>query len=72
MAWDEFFFSLIFTSSLNAKTITIAVSEFNGKYSIDYGMISAAGILASIVPMLIVMLFQRYIVTGMTAGGIKE
>jgi multiple sugar transport system permease protein len=72
MSWDEFFFSLIFTSSLNAKTITIAVSEFNGKYSIDYGMISAAGILASIVPMLIVMLFQRYIVTGMTSGGIKE
>lgn len=72
MAWDEFFFALIFTSSLSAKTITIAVSEFNGKYSIDYGMISAAGILASIVPMLIVMLFQRYIVTGMTTGGIKE
>lgn len=72
MSWDEFFFALIFTSSLNAKTITIAVSEFNGKYAIDYGMISAAGILASIVPMLIVMLFQRYIVTGMTAGGIKE
>jgi multiple sugar transport system permease protein len=72
MSWDEFFFALIFTSSLNAKTITIAVSEFNGKYSIDYGMISAAGIIASVVPMLIVMIFQRYIVSGMTSGGIKE
>ncbi|GHU61256.1 sugar ABC transporter permease [Spirochaetia bacterium] len=72
MSWDEFFYALIFTSSLKAKTITIAVSEFNGKYSVDYGMISAAGIVASVVPILIVMIFQRYIVTGMTAGGVKE
>jgi len=72
MSWDEFFFALIFTSNLDAKTITVAISEFNGKYSIDYGMISAAGVIASVVPMLIVLLFQRYIVTGMTAGGVKE
>ena len=72
MSWDEFFFALIFTSNLDAKTITVAISEFNGKYSIDYGMISAAGVIASVVPMLIVLIFQRYIVTGMTAGGVKE
>ncbi len=72
MSWDEFFFALLFTSDLNAKTITVAISEFNGKYTIDYGMISAAGIIASVVPMLIVMIFQKYIVTGMTAGGVKE
>jgi len=72
MSWDEFFFSLIFTSNLDAKTITVAISEFNGKYSIDYGMISAAGVIASVAPMLIVLVFQRYIVTGMTAGGVKE
>ena len=72
MSWDEFFFALIFTSNLEAKTITVAISEFNGKYSIDYGMISAAGVIASIVPMFIVLVFQRYIVTGMTAGGVKE
>ena len=72
MSWDEFFFALIFTSNLDAKTITVAISEFNGKYSIDYGMISAAGVIASVVPMLIVLVFQRYIVTGMTAGGVKE
>ena len=72
MSWDEFFFALIFTSNLDAKTITVAISEFNGKYSVDYGMISTAGVIASVVPMLIVLIFQRYIVTGMTAGGVKE
>jgi multiple sugar transport system permease protein len=72
MSWDEFFLSLIFTSSTNAKTITVAIAEFNGKFTIDYGMISTAGVLASLLPVLITLIFQRYIVMGMTAGGVKE
>jgi multiple sugar transport system permease protein len=72
MSWDEFFLALIFTSNLDAKTLTVAISEFNGKFTIDYGMISAAGVLASLLPALIALIFQKYIVMGMTAGGIKE
>ncbi len=72
MSWDEFFYALIFTSSLNSKTMTIAIEEFNGKFTIDYGMISCAGILGSLIPVLITVIFQKYIVMGMTAGGVKE
>lgn len=72
MSWDEFFYSLIFTSSLSSKTITVAIAEFNGKFTIDYGMISAAGVLCSLVPVIITLVFQKYIVMGMTTGGIKE
>ncbi len=72
MSWDEFFYALIFTSSLNSKTMTIAIEEFNGKFTIDYGMISTAGILGSLIPVLITVIFQKYIVMGMTAGGVKE
>jgi multiple sugar transport system permease protein len=72
MSWDEFFLSLIFTSNLSAKTLTVAISEFNGKFTIDYGMISAAGVIASLLPALVVLIFQKYIVMGMTAGGVKE
>lgn len=72
MAWDEFFMALIFTSNLAAKTIPVAIAEFNGKFSIDYGMISAAGVLASIPPVVIAIVFQKYIVMGMTSGGVKE
>ena len=71
MSWDEFFYALIFTSSLSSKTMTIAISEFNGKFTIDYGMISVAGILGSFIPVLITVAFQKYIVMGMTAGGVK-
>ncbi len=72
MSWDEFFYALIFTSSLTSKTMTIAIEEFNGKFTIDYGMISVAGILGSLIPVLITVIFQKYIVMGMTAGGVKE
>ena len=72
MSWDEFFYSLIFTSSLASKTMPIAIEEFNGKFTIDYGMISVAGILGSLIPVLITVIFQKYIVMGMTAGGVKE
>ena len=72
MSWDEFFYALIFTSSLTSKTMPIAIEEFNGKFTIDYGMISVAGILGSLIPVLITVIFQKYIVIGMTAGGVKE
>lgn len=72
MSWDEFFYSLIFTSSLASKTMPVAIAEFNGKFTIDYGMISVAGILGSLIPVLITVVFQKYIVLGMTAGGVKE
>ncbi len=72
MAWDEFFIALIFTSNLAAKTIPVSIAEFNGKFSVDYGMISAGGVLASLPPVVIAVIFQKYIVMGMTSGGIKE
>ena len=72
MSWDEFFYSLIFTSSLASKTMPVAIAEFNGKFTIDYGMISVAGILGSLIPVLITVIFQKHIVLGMTSGGVKE
>ena len=72
IAWDEFFFALIFTSTLDAKTISVAIAEFSGKHYVDYEMIAAGGVIAALPPVLIAVIFQRYIVMGMTAGGIKE
>jgi multiple sugar transport system permease protein len=39
---------------------------------VDYGMISTGGVLASLPPLLIALIFQRFLVQGMAAGGIKE
>ncbi|AJY76893.1 carbohydrate ABC transporter permease [Paenibacillus beijingensis] len=72
LAWDEFFFSLLFTSSLDAKTISVAIAEFSGKNTVDYGMISTGGVLACLPPLIIAYAFQKFLVQGMTAGGVKE
>jgi multiple sugar transport system permease protein len=71
LAWDEFLYSLIFTSTTNAKTIPVAIAEFTGKYSSDFGLVAAGGVLASLPPLLLALLFQRYIVGGLTSGAVK-
>ena len=71
LAWDEFLFSLIFTSTTQAKTIPVAIAEFTGKYSSDFGLIAAGGVLATIPPLVLALLFQRYIVGGLTSGAVK-
>jgi multiple sugar transport system permease protein len=72
LSWDEFLYALLFTSSLEAKTISVAIAEFSGKNVVDYGMIATGGVLASLPPLLIALIFQRFLVQGMAAGGIKE
>jgi multiple sugar transport system permease protein len=71
VAWDEFFYALIFTSTLDAKTVPVAIAEFIGRYNINTTGMMAGGILAAIPPVLLGLAFQRYIVSGMTAGAVK-
>jgi len=71
LAWDEFLYALILTSSVHAMTISLAIAEFVGKNTADYGMIAAGGVLAALPPTIFAFLFQRYIVGGMTNGAIK-
>lgn len=70
--WDEFLFSLIFTTSYNAKTVTVAISEFTTRHMIDYGLMMAGGMLASLPPILFALLMQKYVVNGLTEGSVKE
>lgn len=71
LAWDEFLYSLIFTSTTNAKTIPVAIAEFTGKYSSDFGLIAAGGVLAAVPPVLLALAAQRYIVGGLSSGAVK-
>jgi multiple sugar transport system permease protein len=71
LAWDEFFYALIFTSTLAAKTVPVAIAEFIGRYVTNVNGMMAGGILAAVPPVLVALIFQRYIVRGMTAGAVK-
>jgi len=70
-AWDEFFYALIFTSTVAAKTVPVAIAEFTGRYVVDVGGMMTGGVLAAIPPVLLSLIFQRYIVSGLTAGAVK-
>ena len=70
-AWDEFFFALIFTSTVAAKTVPVAIAEFTGRYVSDVGAMMTGGVLAAIPPVLLSLFFARYIVSGLTAGAVK-
>lgn len=70
-AWDEFFFALIFTSTYAAKTVPVALAEFIGRHSVNWGMLVTGGLIASLPPMVFSLVFYRYIVSGLSAGGLK-
>lgn len=71
LAWDEFFFALIFTSTVAAKTVPVAIAEFTGRYVVDVTGMMTGGVLAAIPPVVLALIFQRYIVSGLTAGAVK-
>jgi multiple sugar transport system permease protein len=62
-AWDEFFFALIFTNTYAAKTLPVALSEFTGRHTVDFGLLMSGGVVANVLPVVIV--------RGLTAGGVK-
>ncbi len=68
--WNEFFMALIFTGA-RAKTITVIVTEFSTQAGIDYGLMTTAGVIGSIPPLILAFLLQKYIVTGLTSGAVK-
>ena len=50
----------------------MAGAEFGTKVGIDYGMMMTAGGVATVIPMLCLLFFQRYIISGLTNGAVKE
>jgi multiple sugar transport system permease protein len=71
LAWDEFFYALIYTNDLRAKTLPVAIADFAAGRATDYGLISAVGVLAALPPVIIAFFLQRSLVSGLSAGGIK-
>jgi multiple sugar transport system permease protein len=65
--WGEFLIPLLLSSTLNAKPVTVLITEYVGKYSTNYPILAAAGVLALLPPALLALLLNRRI-TGMLAG----
>src|SRR6185312_11822576 len=73
ICWNDFVFAISLTSTTAAETVPAAISSFPGvsQFSVPYGDIAAAAVVVTIPVMLLVLVFQRRIVAGLTAGAVK-
>ena len=70
-SWNEFLLALMFTQTPAAQTLPIVVASFTSDFTISFSFINAAGVVAVIPPVIVAILFERYIVSGLTAGAVK-
>jgi multiple sugar transport system permease protein len=71
MAYQEFLFALVCTTTLNSKTMPMVMAEFFGRQGMDYGMLSTGAVLGVIPPLIVAILAQKYIVKGLLMGAVK-
>lgn len=69
-SWNEFLYALILTGS-NDQTAPIAVMGYLGEYTPKWGEISAAGMIMLIPAIIIALFMQKYIIEGLSVGGVK-
>jgi multiple sugar transport system permease protein len=72
-AWNDFVFAISLTSTKQAQTVPAAISSFTGasQFSAPTGAIAAAAVIVTIPIIIMVLIFQRRIVAGLTAGAVK-
>ncbi|MBK1623388.1 carbohydrate ABC transporter permease [Afifella marina] len=72
-AWNEFLFALTFVSSNDTRTVPVAIALLSGasEQEIPWGTIMAASVVVTVPLIVLVLIFQRKIVSGLTAGGVK-
>src|SRR3954466_8535753 len=72
-AWNEFLLASTLTSSRAARTVPVAISQFTGssQFEVPLGTQSAAAVTISVPLIILVLLFQKRIVAGLTAGAVK-
>jgi multiple sugar transport system permease protein len=70
-AWNELLYALTFISSPASRTVPVAISMFAGEHKEPWGEIAAASVVAMLPVIAAALLFQRWIVRGLTAGAVK-
>jgi multiple sugar transport system permease protein len=70
-SWNEFLLALMFTQTPKSQTLPIIVASFTSDFTISFSFINAAGVLAIVPPIVLALMFERYVVSGLTAGAVK-
>jgi multiple sugar transport system permease protein len=71
-SWNEFMFALAFTSDINHQTVPVGIANFTDVHYIPWGDIAAASVVVTLPLVVLVLIFERNIIAGLTGGAIKE
>lgn len=70
-AWNELMFALILVSKKTMRTVPVAIAMMPGEFSLPWGDIAAASVVATLPLVLVVLICQKKVVSGLTAGAVK-
>ena len=70
-AWGQFLFPLVLSSDLSTQPLTVVIASLQGRHTVPFSLLSAAGVFAMAVPALIAVMLNRYIVSGLLTGSVK-
>jgi multiple sugar transport system permease protein len=70
-AWNEFLFANTFLFDPSTQPVTVVIPNFATIYTVDYGAQAAASVIVTVPLVILVLIFQRRIVSGLTAGAVK-
>lgn len=71
-AWSEFLFALILTATPQAQTFPVGVKGLVTQFEIIWNEMAAAGVIAIVIPLTLMLIARRYVITGLTFGVIRE
>jgi multiple sugar transport system permease protein len=71
-SWNDFLGPMVFLDSVDHYTLPVGIALFQSSYASEYGLTLAAGTLCTVPTLLAFLLFQRHILAGMAASGLKE
>jgi len=70
-AWNEYLFANTFLFDESTQPVTVVIPNFATIYTVDYGAQAAAAVVVTVPLVILVLIFQRRIVSGLTAGAVK-
>ena len=70
-AWSQFLFPLVLSSDLSTQPLTVVVAALQGRHTVPFTLMDAAGVIAIIVPAALALTLNRYIVNGLLTGSVK-
>jgi len=71
-SWNDYLYALTFSSDIATRTLSVGLKLFIGKYSVNWGWLTAGGVVTSIPILLFFFLVQKHLIKGLTAGAVKE